>query len=702
MNNNSILKPGRSTNSCRSVFRFTAILLVILVSIYFTIKTGNANAQETNDITLKNNTEKNAVQTGNYQYGLGSVSKMFTTVAVMKLVDRGMLDLDLPLTCYIPEFHMADDRYKQITTKMLLNHSSGIMGTTLHNAFLQGDADTSYHDSFLDQLSKQRLKADPGEYSVYCNDGFTLAEILIEKVSGMSFSDFIQSEISEPLGLSSTLTPRDGLDERILAPTYFNNHTVPYVNCQLLASGGIYGTSEDLCKFSLVFMKDSGFNILSKESIDLMAYPWYQENQIGVSNGDSQVGYGLGWDSVDTYPYNLYGIKALSKGGDVKGYHSNLTVLPEQNLSIAITSSGGSSSYNQQAAQDIILEVLKEEGLINEIKDIKVKAENPVDIAPLPAEMKQYEGYYLSQNMLKIEFDTEGTLLLKPIGTNYDTVQEYVYTKSGEFVSTKGYYMGTMGELLSNADGNKGLTRFSFRKESNGKIYILGSTYESTNGLGEMALTMPLAEKIEPNIISKTIQKAWENRTDHKYYLVNEAYNSRAYLESPIISFKLLEEIPGYVTRSNDKSNFEISRILAANTAEYDLDVPLMLGRDLFNYNFYPKDKIEYAAVESNIYAEDYIVKSSEEILNPSEELTHEKVILDENQAAWYEISPKDASAIIKVKTPVTGAYYVYDKDNNCIASSLYEEESPLIMLPSEGHIVFAGYKGDVFQVSRE
>lgn len=156
------------------------------------------------------------------------------------------------------------------------------------------------------------------------------------------------------------------------------------------------------------------------------------------------------------------------------------------------------------------------------------------------------------------------------------------------------------------------------------------------------------------------------------------------------------------MTRSNGKSNFEISRIIAANTAEYDLDIPLMLGRDLFNYNFYPSDKIEYVAVESNNYAEEAVVKSSEEILNPSGALTLEKVILDENQAAWYEISPNDASAIIKIETPVTGAYYVYDKENNCIASSLYEEESPLIMLPSEGHIVFAGYQGDVFQVSRE
>ncbi|BCJ94233.1 hypothetical protein acsn021_18020 [Anaerocolumna cellulosilytica] len=677
-------------------FNKQSIMMVtvsLLIAFCFIGMTGYAKTQ----VPVIPSYEKQATDTitmsDSYQYGIGSVSKIFTATAVMKLVDEGKIDLDTPLTYYIPEFRMADERYKQITPKMLLNHSSGIMGTTLHNSFLHGDSDTSYHDTFLDQLAKQELKATPGDYSVYCNDGFTLAEILVEQVSGMPFSEFIKKEISEPLGLSNTYTPRDKPDENLLAPVYYRNHLVPYVNCNPLASGGIFGTSEDLVKFSQMFMKDSTVHLLSKESVHLMSKSWYLEDKIAATLGDTQMGYGLGWDSVNAYPFNLYGIQALTKGGDVNGYHANLTVLPEQNFSIALTSSGGSSTYLLEAAQDIILEVLLEEGLISDIKDIPFETDYEAERAPLPKEMKQYEGYYLSLNMLKIEFNEEGTLLLKPIGAEYDTVQEYVYTKSGEFISSKGHYLGNTGAFISNAGGNKGFTKFSFRKESNGKVYLIGTTYESTNGLGKSALTMPFAEKIEPLTVSDTVLSQWKTRADKKYYLINEVYNSHAYLEDPVISFQVVDEVPGYVTRYKNKSSHEKCRVINENTAKSELDLPLMLGRDLFHYAFYEKDKAEYVTVETYNYVGEEKVKSSKEL--------KDTVIIGEDLTVWYEIVQEDASAIIKVTSPDNGAYYVYDKDNNCIASSLYTAESDSFMLPTGGHIAFAGSKDAVFQITR-
>ncbi|KAA2296767.1 beta-lactamase family protein, partial [Clostridioides difficile] len=76
-------------------------------------------------------------------------------------------------------------------------------------AILYGDNDSYSHDTFLDQLADQNLKADPGAYSVYTNDGFTLAEILVERVSGMSFTAFIHKHFTEPLKMDHTKTPQD-------------------------------------------------------------------------------------------------------------------------------------------------------------------------------------------------------------------------------------------------------------------------------------------------------------------------------------------------------------------------------------------------------------------------------------------------------------------------------------------------------------
>ena len=150
----------------------------------------------------------------------------------MKLVDEGKVDLDASVTRYIPEFKMKDERYKRITPRMLLNHSSGLQGSTLNNAFLFKDNDVYAHDILLQQLSNQNLKADPGAFSVYCNDGFTLAEILVERVSGMSFTEFLHQKFTEPLKLNHTITSQDKWEDEKRAgqysPTYQDSFQVKW------------------------------------------------------------------------------------------------------------------------------------------------------------------------------------------------------------------------------------------------------------------------------------------------------------------------------------------------------------------------------------------------------------------------------------------------------------------------------------------
>ena len=79
--------------------------------------------------TGKNDINDKVPLTSNTVYGIGSTSKMMLTAAVMKLVDEGKIDLDVPVVNYMPDFTMKDNRYKQITPRMLLNHSSGLLGT---------------------------------------------------------------------------------------------------------------------------------------------------------------------------------------------------------------------------------------------------------------------------------------------------------------------------------------------------------------------------------------------------------------------------------------------------------------------------------------------------------------------------------------------------------------------------------------------
>lgn len=116
-------------------------------SVQYAISEGDKIVVSDN-VGVYSKTENRAL-TKDTMYGIGSVSKVFTTAAVMKLVDDGKIDLDLPLINYIKDFEMADPRYVKITPRMLLNHSAGFIGTTIGNAALYDDNDTRTFDNLL-------------------------------------------------------------------------------------------------------------------------------------------------------------------------------------------------------------------------------------------------------------------------------------------------------------------------------------------------------------------------------------------------------------------------------------------------------------------------------------------------------------------------------------------------------------------------
>jgi len=205
----------------------------------------------------------------------------------------------MPVVQYMPEFTMADERYKEITPRMLLNHSSGLYGTNMGygNSSSLGSPSTVGRDVFFENKKVESLKANPGDIAVYCNDGFVMSELLVEKVSGMAYHDFIKNNISVPLGLTYTTTALDpalNADDITPAPGPDGNLLpVEYMNYP--GTGGIYSTSEEMCQFARLFMGHYP-EILSKESaektmeLEFMRGYWVEEDIPNAMN------YGLGWD----------------------------------------------------------------------------------------------------------------------------------------------------------------------------------------------------------------------------------------------------------------------------------------------------------------------------------------------------------------------------------------------------------------------
>ena len=595
-------------------------------------------------------------------YGIGSVSKMYTTASVMKLVEQGKVNLDEPVTAYLPEFKMADERYKDITVRMLLNHSSGLMGSSFEDAFLFEDVDSYAKDSLLNKLQTQRLKADPGEYSVYCNDGFALAEIIVERVSGLSFTQFINTNFREELGLDKITTPENISSWEGFANTYKPGtlEAYPVETVNVIGTGGIYSNAEDLCKFGEIFTKDS--KLLKEETKKAVGI---NEAIKGIwpDSESTNMDYGLGWDSVSAAPFNEYGISAYMKGGDTINYHASMIVLPDNNMTAVVLSSGGASTFNQMMGSEILLSALKESGEISEIKEVEPIV--PVVEQPLEMNLDKYTGLYTAlSSMYEVKMEENK---LRLINTQQPGVMDQIFTHVGEGV-------------FKSPDGAVSL---KFVEESNGKTYIQADKIIRLPEVGEVRTCNYELQQVPKKQIEPKVLEAWEKRHGKLYYVVNDKYTSVGYTGIvPVVPIVLNEATPGYM------AGFEI---IDENKALGIGEIPGMMGRDLSDISFYKQDDTEYMKYGDLIAIEDSAIEG---IAKGKAVCT----ISQSGDARWYKVG-NNLGKEISINTPVNGSVAIYGDNGNCLVYKTKGEILETTLQPNST-IVFMGDAGTVFETN--
>ena len=270
------------------------------------------------------------------QYGVGSVSKMVTAIAVMQLVDQKRVSLDTPVVRYVPEFSMLSPQYKQITVRMLLNHSAGLPGTDYANGVSTKPL-PDYVSGVMAGLRNSHLKSTPGAMNVYCNDCFTLAGLVVERVSGVPLQQYVAKSIFEPLKMRhsgySDSVPALGT----FAPVIQDGKAQPFEVINIDASGGLLSTSRDLARLAMVFTEDGvvdGKRILSSSAVRQMSVDQTATTLEAGSPGGFR--YGLGWDTVADPALESAGVRGWTKGGDVGQYHAGFAVAPDQGLAAVV------------------------------------------------------------------------------------------------------------------------------------------------------------------------------------------------------------------------------------------------------------------------------------------------------------------------------------------------------------------------------
>jgi CubicO group peptidase (beta-lactamase class C family) len=276
------------------------------------------------------NIEFDAPNTPDTVFRLASVSKQFTAAAIMLLQERGKLNVN-DLACqYLAECPAS---WRTITIRHLLTMTHGIPGiNSAEIGALRGLPIPM--DQWFEATSKKPLEYAPGEKFKYLNAGYTVLGLIIERVSGKSYGDFMQENIFAPLGMKRTAyeDPFRIIKNRATGYNQLPGNPVtnlPYREIvRFHAAGGIYSTTEDMFLWDKALYTEK---LLSKRSIEEMFTP-YKELYPGRS-------YAYGWTISQKF-----GRKEIAHGGNATGFITYFARYPVDRVTVIVLSNNASGS----------------------------------------------------------------------------------------------------------------------------------------------------------------------------------------------------------------------------------------------------------------------------------------------------------------------------------------------------------------------
>ena len=457
-------------------------------------------------------------------YNIGSVSKVLVTLAVMQLVDRGRVGLDVPVVQYLPQFRMLSPGFAQITVRMLLNHASGLPGTTARDIFMFAPR-PGYALQVEQTQANLHLKAEPGAFSVYCNDGFSLAERVVAEVSGRSYPQYVQEEIFGPLGMTRSRFALEPLAEGSFAHSYVGGTRQGQEFVLAYGTGGAVSTPRDMMRLASMFINEGrhqGVQVVSAAAVRQMATSQVSGQPLFVYPG---LMFGLGWDTVAQAGMAEVGITCWQKNGGTALYGSDFFVLPRERLALMIT--GTSTAYDAgKLAERILLHALAENGAIPAVPSPITQFATrpaPVQVAELEAMVGVY-GASTALYRLAREGDEALTLFTWREGS-WAVLEEGLRRRSdGSYANDK-------------------TPPSAFRVATVAGIDFLQVTV--THGYGHYPFLLPLAQRLAPR---EPLPAAWQRRLGQTWLLVNENVASVLLaFDPPTVTLGAAPELPGYV-----------------------------------------------------------------------------------------------------------------------------------------------------------
>ena len=395
------------------------------------------------------NMEWNIPNTPDTKFRLGSITKQFTSMLIMQLVQEGKVKLDGKITDYLPDYpKKTGDR---ITIHELLTHTSGIPGYTEFPDFFQHKSiEPSTPTEFVKYFADSALLFEPGTKWSYSNSGFFLLGVIIEKVTGKPYEQVLRERIFDPLGMNSsgydhftTIIPKRAAGYEKGISGWIN---APYLDMSLpYSAGSLYSTVEDLYTWDQALYTDK---LLPDGLKEKMFKPY--------AHAFGQFWYGYGWmmgklaegrstDSVDV----------IQHGGGINGFNTLICRFPgDRSLVVLMNNTGGTRLGEMCQAIAGVLYDKPYDQAKRSLAETLVSALRKGDIA---AAVKQYrdirknqmDQYALSER----EMNVGGYQLFR--GGNLKAAIEVFKLNVEEFPKSANTY-DSLGEAYM-MDGNKEL-----------------------------------------------------------------------------------------------------------------------------------------------------------------------------------------------------------------------------------------------------
>lgn len=258
---------------------------------------------------------------------LGSISKSFTAMAVMQLVEVGKVDLDVPISHYLKAF--ANQSSGAITTRQLLSHTSGYSTLQGNEAASDPVDDKEALSRHVDRIAGWTPAYEPGTKWEYSNANYQIAGALIEAVSGRGFASYIRTEILDPIGMTHSFVADGQIHDEMARghrPWFGTKHAMEPDRTNLVTApqGGVIASAKDLAQY-LAIMMNAEDDVISSESKAAMLRP----------AGPVSPHYGLGWFlSSET--------GTAFHSGSSPGVETLATLMPARKMGVVVLVNAGS------------------------------------------------------------------------------------------------------------------------------------------------------------------------------------------------------------------------------------------------------------------------------------------------------------------------------------------------------------------------